>query len=711
MSNLIRFTDCGNIESGEIEIHLKRLNIKYGANGTGKSTIAKAILSNSSSEHSGLRDELLPFKLRSSTTDRFPKVVGVSEFQNVKVFNEEYIQNYQFKGKEIQDGSYEIYVRTPAVRAAEAEVEQLTESIRQSATNNDSIIILECELRKLIELCGKPTKKGISKASGLAKAAKASAARSNLPKEFELYKSFLYHPENYIWLKWQSNGTKYFDETCICPYCTSSVDTKQDIIRSISKQFSSPELQKLFETSSAIDNLQEYVNPSIFVKLKSALIENQSGELSHESQLIISTLQRQGYELLEALRRLKEITYHKLKDISAIVQNLSNLRIEITQYNSFCDCKTSEEVAKINKSVDSLNTQVGLLKSKISNLTGRLASSIKRSNIGINQFLSDAGYPYSVNFDQHGEQYKMSIVHKDYSEALDDPTRNLSYGEKNALALVLFVYDALNSNADLIVLDDPISSFDRIKKYAVLVKLFGSQAMLRDKTVLLLTHDQEPLIDMLCVHKNRFSTPIVHFIEAVGGVLTEKIIEESDLISFTKLMKSKLVSSNREVCKLIYLRRLIEIDSFDTLIYHFISSILHGDDPPQKKGSNGELVAFTTSEIEEASLGIIEFISDFKYLNAMANISSRSYMISAYNNSICRFEKLQLFRVIHESWSLATLSESVMKIINMSYHIENEFLFQLDPQKFCLVPGYVSDQCDLIVTALTIPVVETAAGS
>ena len=45
----------------------------------------------------------------------------------------------------------------------------------------------------------------------------------------------------------------------------------------------------------------------------------------------------------------------------------------------------------------------------------------------------------------------------------------LSYGERNAFALVLFMYSQLKENADLIILDDPISSFDKNKKYGQIV--------------------------------------------------------------------------------------------------------------------------------------------------------------------------------------------------------------------------------------------------
>ena len=38
----VRIYNCNNIEESTLNLHLNRLNVKYGVNGTGKSTIAKA---------------------------------------------------------------------------------------------------------------------------------------------------------------------------------------------------------------------------------------------------------------------------------------------------------------------------------------------------------------------------------------------------------------------------------------------------------------------------------------------------------------------------------------------------------------------------------------------------------------------------------------------------------------------------------------------
>ena len=80
----------------------------------------------------------------------------------------------------------------------------------------------------------------------------------------------------------------------------------------------------------------------------------------------------------------------------------------------------------------------------------------------------------------------------------------LSYSEKNEFALILFMYEAVSKPADLIILDDPILSFDRNKKFAVINKLFKGEHSLRNKTILMLTHDFDPIVDMLRNFTNIF---------------------------------------------------------------------------------------------------------------------------------------------------------------------------------------------------------------
>ncbi len=53
--------NCNNINEGNIKLIKGRLNIKYAINGTGKSTIAKAIEATITNDESKMKDLLPPY--------------------------------------------------------------------------------------------------------------------------------------------------------------------------------------------------------------------------------------------------------------------------------------------------------------------------------------------------------------------------------------------------------------------------------------------------------------------------------------------------------------------------------------------------------------------------------------------------------------------------------------------------------------------------
>ena len=62
------------------------------------------------------------------------------------------------------------------------------------------------------------------------------------------------------------------------------------------------------------------------------------------------------------------------------------------------------------------------------------------------------------------------------------------------------------------------------------------------------------------------------------------------------------------------------------------------------------------------------------------------------------FEKLQLFRLLYEN-NEAQLNDIVRKFVNEAYHVENEYLFGLDPSQFDIVPAFVIEKLDAVVNA------------
>ena len=93
--------NCNSIDEAVISIEVGRLNIKYGTNGTGKSTIALAVDFGSNPDAD--LSQLTPFKYRSGdpTTTPKPSIEGAGQFSTVAVFNEEYVNKFVFQQDEV----------------------------------------------------------------------------------------------------------------------------------------------------------------------------------------------------------------------------------------------------------------------------------------------------------------------------------------------------------------------------------------------------------------------------------------------------------------------------------------------------------------------------------------------------------------------------------------------------------------------------------
>src|SRR5215210_6850357 len=101
----ITITDCNSITEARITLRRASLNIKYGPNGIGKSTIAHALVLNAQGEDA--LQELLPFKYRQGDSGKAPTVVGADEIKGVLVFDEYYVSQFVFQPDEVVKNSFE----------------------------------------------------------------------------------------------------------------------------------------------------------------------------------------------------------------------------------------------------------------------------------------------------------------------------------------------------------------------------------------------------------------------------------------------------------------------------------------------------------------------------------------------------------------------------------------------------------------------------
>ncbi len=205
------------------------------------------------------------------------------------------------------------------------------------------------------------------------------------------------------------------------------------------------------------------------------------------------------------------------------------------------------------REIDSLLEKVGALKGEIGKYNKYIQGKINDRKKDINEFLSIAGFKYTFDIDVNGENNARALLKFILPDGnpgdVQSPGKHLSWGEKHAFALILFMFDAISKNAELIILDDPISSFYSNKKYAIINRLFktGDKAnSLYQRTVLMLTHDFEPVIDYLQVGSGRHERtsrktqtrhqdePIVP--RGVRGSAISGLSESLDIIGFERVI-------------------------------------------------------------------------------------------------------------------------------------------------------------------------------
>lgn len=689
---IITIKNCNNIDEATICVEEEKLNIKYAMNGTGKSTIARAIELYAKGED-GLR-ELTPFKfLDSQKEEEKPFVDGIRKIKTVAIFNDAYINQFAFKQDEVVTNSFEIFVKTADYDEHIDKIEQIITEIKETFKESSEIDQIIGDLGILSESFGK-SKKGYSEAGALAKGLGKGNKIANIPKGLESYSSYLKSSVNTKWLKWQMDGNSFVNISDNCPYCTSPTENKKETIAQVSKEFDAKSIEHLNKILSVLENLSRYFTHDANEKL--IALANSVQELSKEGIGYLLRIKEQVDTLKGKMLNLKGLTFFSLKDAEEVSEVFSQLKINLEYLPELNSENTSVIVRKINKSLDSVLDQVEILKGEINQQNRVIQQTIEVNINEINVFLKHAGYKYHVKVEYANEKYKMKLWHTDFSQSIsNNGGQHLSYGERNAFSLVLFMYECLAKNPDIVILDDPISSFDRNKKYAVIDMLFRRKKSLKGKTVLMMTHDLEPIIDIIYNLPRKFEPiPYVTFIESRRGIINEIQITKSDICTFGRICNENVHEASEDVVKLIYLRRYYEIVDNKGSVYQLLSNLLHKRQIPINR-ENGQEIPMNEQEINSATTAILCKMPSFNYCDLLGKLSDNEYLKNAYRNARFNYEKLQIFRVLQDHFPE---SDVLNKFLKETFHIENEYIMQVNPCKYEIIPSYIIDECDGVIS-------------
>lgn len=692
----ITIKNCNNIDEGKVTIIENSLNIKYGINGTGKSTISKAIEAHVKSDIT-LLNGLTPFKCINNNSNKSPYIEGIDSVNKIAIFNEDYTNQYVFNKSELVDNSFEIFVKTDNYEKQLEKIENLLEILSQSFQNQE-------ELEELMGVCGKfvegfgKSNTGYSKAGPLWKSLGKGNILEDIPKELESFSGYLKSKENLPWLKWQLSGQSYLDIIDNqCPYCTNTITAQKELILKVKETYDTTTINHLNNILKIFKTLMPYFSENTSIKV-TEIAENVSGINDAQIKYLLE-IKAQISTFSEQLNILKTLNFHSLKNIDKLSEELLKYKIDLELYSHINSKKTKEKIDKINMSFNHVLDNIGNLQGAIAIQKNNIKKTIEANTEDINNFLFEAGYKYKVFIDEVPDNnYQLVLKHIDaLDQKLSSVKNSLSFGERNALALILFMYGALKDKPDLIILDDPISSFDGNKKFAIINRLFRGRNSFQEKTVLLLTHEFNTVIDVIYNLPRHFSpAPKAFFVTTKSGQLEELSILKDDIQLFKVIALNNMNTDINMLNKLVYLRRLLEVEGNKNLAWNILSSLFHKKETPTKKTYDKNTNKFieqslSDKEIEEGVNEIKSYLPEFNYNAIYKNTQNNEIMKQKYLNSHSNYEKLHIYRIMYND---NNGSNVIKKFVNETFHIENDSIFQLNPNKYDTVPQYVINECD-----------------
>ena len=700
----ITIKNCNSIVHGELKIEKGKLNIFNGINGTGKTTIAKAL------EYSNTPAKLA--SLQSFISNNPIHLTIHPKIQKILVFNDDFVNNIVFVEDEVIQNSFDVFLKTEKYTERKTSLDQILQNIH--------LLLMNDNVHELFQLLNQLSNKfrrnkdGYPTRVGVYKSILRKSNLYNVPSLLNNFKPFIMNKDiNIQWIDWKAKGDN-FDISDRCPYCSEQLDrplhdSRKNIFRDNFKKADSQNLKDLLDI---LGSLNPYLDPDKYADL---LFDIKNDISERDFSRIFKTFMDEYEYVLEVFCKISALGNRKLThtDIRALDQEIKSLHLSLSCFYFFGGKKFRKIIKEINKNVDDLIKVISQLKKEMGIIKGLLEKSIKNSQEDINEFLKTAGINYKLIIEAEDEGNSRAILKECFSKektSVSNIRNHLSWGEKNAFALVLFMYYTANQNPDLIVLDDPISSFDANKKYAILHRMFKNKGIsnvsLEGQTVILLTHDFEPITDFMIIGKLGKEKVTASYIwNEKGEIHSLKISPSSDIKLINDAYSDNAQNEDINiVSRITFLRKLSELKKKDenwNLVYQILSSLIHGS-RIQMRDAFGNYHDISPEQTASGITKIKQYIPDFNYEALLAETYTKEGILSLYKTEMTRYFKIQLFRELTEitgksELKLTPSDNGWFKYIDETYHIENDHLHYLDITKFNIVPDYIIVIVDRLV--------------
>ncbi len=434
-----------------------------------------------------------------------------------------------------------------------------------------------------------------------------------------------------------------------------------------------------------------------------------------------------SYEKINAQGRifnslgLKAPDWKKKREVNEFNKQLLKyciIKSELEKFNSYIDIASSMEIQNINIVVEKPSKQLNELYPNISSAVTKFNSNIlsvkralgklkaetqkvinKNSEI-INKKLDLLGIPYKFikkDIDEENKEAEYNICHILDTDKDTDRVRNLSFGEKNLIGLLLFLL--ANENHPGLIIDDPASSFDEYRRKVIFDMIYDLH---KTSTVLVLSHD--PVFAKYAVFHRFDSSELVrqkksisalklkflndtgkiNFMESYGDTII-KDIKLEDFGDLSNFVLKRLESLPKEINyqTAINLRIFFELrKKKNLLVYGYLSAIIHKTD-----------YAIIQTEIankgksESDLVNVINKETGFTY-----SLLANDYLSKINNFTYLDFEKIVKCR---ESLNPKIKKEKVIKDeLSNIIHMNSAHVICLNPYSFNYFSKYVKNYID-----------------
>lgn len=692
----VSISNCKNFDLATFDIESNKLNIKYAPNGTGKSSIADGIRY-AIKEEPELGERIVPFKFRDDPNAHPFSCEGLEEYRSIEVFDESYVNDVVFVQNGIFASSFDVFIKTPEYKTTLERISGILARVQQCLKTDalinfrNSLGVFTANISGNSGLTSKmalrgtaPVKKGLSNGN----------PKTNIPPKYENFRTYICSSRLSQWSKWHASGYKILIESDTqCPFCGQPLEGTKDLIEGIQDDFVPANADNLDKVSTGIAAAKDYLSEETFNALDS--IASTSEPLSKTQENYFAEVVRQADVISANMQRAENLnSYFNLAKLGEnISKAIADCTIDLSLLSHFDSQGSRRNISEYNAALDEAQQEARILLGIINKQKKKLAEALAGYEAEINSFFSGAGYPYSIRITvDDDERCNVLLVHSSEYQ-ISNANGILSYGERNALALIFFMYSALSSKPDLIILDDPITSFDGRKRFAILHMLFlkngSSPNCLKNKTVILLTHEYEVVFDIEHTLKAEFQplakTTLLHI---SNGQIAETAIGHDDMKPIRALFRDIAQNSDLPIVQLAYARKLLELDNEKTEAWHYLSSLFHHKPFPSYQ--DGERL---DGDATRSALDEIRSLTGFEpdYDKLLSQIDDKAAMHDLFETCEYKYGRLQIARIALDGEGIDRVSK---KLLDETLHVDNGFIFQLDPRQFELIPDSIIERCE-----------------